>query len=162
MRDELDCLLKNGSVEPSVSPFGAPVIFVKKKDGTLRMCIDYRALNNITIKNQFLIPLIDNLTDRLFGAKVFTKIDLRWGYNQVHIHEDNIEKTTFRTCYRHYQYKVMPFGLTNALATFQALIQDILCPLLDKLVIVYIDDIPIFSKTDAKHHEHICQVPPLL
>src|SRR3954454_10644822 len=158
MCDELDHLLKNSSIEPSVSPFGAPVIFVKKKDGTLRMCIDYHALNNITIKNCFPIPLIDDLTDRLFGAKVFTKIDLHWGYNQVQIHEDDIEKTTFCTHYGHYQYKVMPFGLTNAPATFQALVQDILHPLLDKSVIVYINDILIFSKTDTKHAEHICQV----
>src|SRR4051794_21889577 len=158
MRDELDRLLKNGSVEPSVSPFGAPVIFVKKKDGTLRMCIDYCTLNNITIKNQFPIPLIDDLTDHLFGAKVFTKIDLCWGYNQVWIHNDDIEKTTFRTHYGHYQYKVMPFGLTNAPATFQALIQDVLHPLLNKSVVVYIDDILIFSKTDTEHAEHICQV----
>src|SRR4051794_27205711 len=155
MHEELDRLLKNGSVEPSLSPYGAPVIFVKKKDGTLRMCIDYRTLNNITIKNCFPIPLIDDLTDQLFGAKVFTKIDLHWSYNQVHIHEDDVEKTTFHTCYGHYQYKVMLFGLTNTLATFQALIQDILHPLLDKSVIVYIDDILIFSKTNTKHLEHI-------
>src|SRR3954470_24330625 len=126
------------------------------------MCIDYRALNNITIKNHFPIPLIDDLTNRLFGAKVFTKIDLRWGYNQVRIHEDDIEKTAFRTRYGHYQYKVMPFGLTNAPATFQALVQDVLRPLLDKSVIVYIDDILIFSKTDTEHCEHIRQVLTLL
>jgi hypothetical protein len=126
MRKELDKLLKNGSIEPSKSPYGAPVIFVKKKSGELRMCIDYRALNKITIKNQFPIPLIDDLVDRLHNAKVFTKIDLRSGYNQVCIHEDDIEKTAFRTHYGHYQYKVMPFGLTNAPATFQALVQDVL------------------------------------
>src|SRR5690242_13353403 len=97
-----------------MSPFGTPVIFIKKKDGTFQMCINYHALNNITIKNHFPIPLINDLMDHLFGAKVFMKIDLRWGYNQVHIHEDDIEKTTFRTCYGHYQYKVIPFGLTNA------------------------------------------------
>src|SRR4051795_3550820 len=159
---ELDHLLKNGLVEPSVSPFGAPVIFIKKKDGTLQMCIDYRALNNITIKNRFPIPLIDDLTDRLFGAKVFTKIDLRWGYNQVRIHEEDIEKTAFRTRYGHYQYKVMPFGLTNAPATFQALVQDILKPLLDICVIVYIDDILIYSHNDQEHVQHIRQVLEIL
>src|SRR3954468_13811425 len=162
MRKELDKLLRNGSIEPSLSPYGAPVIFIKKKGGELRMCIDYRALNAITIKNRFPIPLIDNLTDQLHGAQIFTKIDLRSGYNQIRIHEDDIEKTTFRTHYRHFQYKVMPFGLTNAPATFQALVQDILRPLLDKLVIVYIDDILIFSKTDAEHCEHIRQVLALL
>src|SRR6184192_1211767 len=120
MRAELDRLIKAGSIEPSTSPYGAPVIFVKKKDGKLRMCIDYRALNKITKKNRFPIPLIDDLIDRLQGAQVFTKIDLRWGYNQVRIHKDDIEKTAFRTRYGHYQYKVMPFGLTNAPATFSA------------------------------------------
>src|SRR3954469_14081128 len=162
MSKELDHLLKNGSIEPSVSPFGALVIFIKKKDGTLRMCIDYRALNNITIKNRFPIPLIDDLTDCLFGAKIFTKIDLRWGNNQVRVHADDIEKTAFCTRYGHYQYKVMPFGLTNAPATFQALVQGVLHPLLDKSVIMYIDNILIFSKTNAKHHKHICQVLTLL
>src|SRR3954467_11121149 len=162
LKEELDRLLKNGSVEPSVSPFGAPVIFVKKKDGTLRMCIDYRALNNITIKNRFPIPLIDDLTDRLFGAKVFTKIDLRWGYNQVRIHQDDIEKAAFCTRYGHYQYKVMPFGLMNAPATFQALVQDILRPLLDSCVIVYIDDILIYSRNDQEHVQHIRQVLEIL
>src|SRR3954467_778930 len=162
MRAELDRLIKAGSIEPSTSPYGAPVIFVKKKDGKLRMCINYQALNKITKKNRFPIPLIDDLIDRLQGASVFTKIDLRWGYNQVRIHKDDIEKTAFRTRYGHYQYKVMPFGLTNAPATFQALVQDILKPLLDICVIVYIDDILIFSKTDTEHREHIRQVLALL
>ena len=155
LRKELDKLLKNGSIEPSVSPYGAPVIFVKKKSGELRMCIDYRALNKITIKNRFPIPLIDDLIDRLHGAKVFTKIDLRSGYNQVRIHPEDIEKTAFRTRYGHFQYKVMPFGLTNAPATFQALVQDVLRPLLDVSVIVYIDDILIYSQNDADHSYHI-------
>jgi Reverse transcriptase (RNA-dependent DNA polymerase)/RNase H-like domain found in reverse transcriptase len=162
MRKELDKLLKNGSIEPSLSPFGAPVIFIKKKDGDLRMCIDYRALNNITIKNRFPIPLIDDLTDRLHGAAWFTKIDLRSGYNQVRIHEEDVEKTAFRTRYGHYQYRVMPFGLTNAPATFQALVQDILRPLLDKSVIVYIDDILIYSKNEEEHQRHIRQVLEIL
>src|SRR3954469_17860946 len=126
------------------------------------MCIDYHALNNITIKNCFPIPLIDDLTDCLFSTKVFTKIDLHWGYNQVRIHHEDIEKMAFCMCYGHYQYKVMPFRLTNTPATFQALIQDVLHPLLDKSVIVYIDDILIFSKTDAEHHEHIRQVLAIL
>ncbi|TMC24502.1 MAG: hypothetical protein E6J34_00380, partial [Chloroflexi bacterium] len=162
LRKELDKLLKNGSIEPSVSPYGAPVIFVKKKSGELRMCIDYRALNKITIKNRFPIPLIDDLIDRLHGAKVFTKIDLRSGYNQVRIHPEDIEKTAFRTRYGHFQYKVMPFGLTNAPATFQALVQDVLRPLLDVSVIVYIDDILIYSQNDADHSYHIRQVLELL
>src|SRR3954462_4413005 len=162
LRKELDKLLKNGSIEPSLSPYGAPVIFIKKKDGELRMCIDYRALNAITIKNRFPIPLIDDLTDQLHGAQIFTKINLRSGYNQIRIHEDDIEKTTFRTHYGHFQYKVMPFGLTNAPTTFQALVQDILCPLLDKCIIVYIDDILVYSKNDTDHQEHLRQVLALL
>ena len=162
MRKELDKLLKNGAIEPSKSPYGAPVIFVKKKSGDLRMCIDYRALNKITIKNRFPIPLIDDLVDRLHNAKVFTKIDLRSGYNQVRIHEDDIDKTAFRTRYGHYQYKVMPFGLTNAPATFQALVQDVLRPLLDISVIVYIDDILIYSQNDQDHAHHVRQVLELL
>lgn len=162
MKEELERLLKNGSIEPSVSPFGAPVIFVKKKDGSLRMCMDYRALNKITIKNRFPIPLIDDLLDRLHGAKIFSKIDLRWGYNQVRIHEDDIEKTAFRTRYGHYQFKVMPFGLTNAPATFQNLVQDILRPHLDEFVIVYIDDILIYSQNEEEHTRHVRKVLELL
>src|SRR4051812_7791041 len=158
MQKELDKLLKLGSIEPSLSPFGAPVIFVKKKNGDLRMCIDYRALNKITIKNRFPIPLIDDLIDRLHGAKVFTKIDLRSGYNQIRIHEGDIEKTAFQTRYGHFQYKVMPFGLTNAPATFQALMQEVLRPFLDIFVIVYIDDILIYSKNEQEHTEHLQQV----
>ena len=125
-------------------PIWCPSHLHQEKGGDLRMCIDYRALNKITIKNRFPIPLIDDLVDRLHSAKVFTKIDLRSGYNQVRIHEDDMEKTAFRTRYGHYQYKVMPFGLTNAPATFQALVQDILRPILDTSVIVYIDDILIY------------------
>ena len=102
MCKELDKLLANRSIEPSVSPYGAPVLFIKKKDGELWMCINYRALNNITIKNRFPIPLIDDLTDLLHGAKIFTKIDLRSGYNQVRIHEEDVEKTAFRTRYGHF------------------------------------------------------------
>src|SRR5829696_7248203 len=162
MRAELDQLIKAGSIEPSTSPYGAPAIFVKKKDGKLRMCIDYRALNKITKKNQFPIPLIDDLIDRLQGTSVFTKIDLRWGYNQVWIHQDDIEKTAFRTRYGHYQYKVMPFGLTNAPATFQSLVQDILRPHLDDFVIVYIDDILIYSKNEEDHAQHVRKVLELL
>ena len=162
MRKELDKLLANGSIEPSVSPYGAPVLFIKKKDGDLRMCIDYRALNNITIKNRFPIPLIDDLTDLLHGAQIFTKIDLRSGYNQIRIYDDDVEKTAFRTRYGHFQYRVMPFGLTNAPATFQALVQDVLRPLLDRCVIVYIDDILIYSHNEQEHAEHLQQVLQLL
>src|SRR3954470_18243388 len=104
-----------------------------------------------TIKNRFPIPLIDDLTDLLHGAQIFTKIDLRSGYNQIRIHDDDVEKTAFRTRYGHFQYRVMPFGLTNAPATFQALVQDVLRPLLDRCVIVYIDDILIYSQNEQEH-----------
>ena len=104
MRKELDKLLANGAIQPSRSPYGAPVVFMKKKDGELRMCVDYRALNKITIKNKYPIPRIDDLMDQLHDAKIFTKIDLRSGYNQVRIHPDDVEKTAFHTHYGHYEF----------------------------------------------------------
>ena len=125
MCKELDKLLANGAIQPSRSPYGAPVVFIKKKDGELRMCIDYRALNKITIKNKYPIPRIDDLMDQIHGAQVFSKIDLRSGYNQIRIHPDDIEKTAFRTRYGHYEFRVMPFGLTNSPATFMMVMQDV-------------------------------------
>ena len=130
-----------------MSPYAAPILFVKKKDGTTRMCTDYRALNKITKKNVYPLPRIDELLDRLWGTKYFTKIDLRQRYNQIRTKESNVEKIAFRTRYGHYEYMVLPFGLTNAPATFMGLMNEVFRPLLDKSVLVYLDDIMVYSCT---------------
>jgi hypothetical protein len=158
LRRQLDVLLKDGKITPSTSPYGAPVLFVRKKGGELRMCIDYRALNSQTIKNRYALPRIDELLDRLFGARIFTKIDLTSGYWQIAISSADRHKTAFRTRYGHYEFQVMPFGLTNAPATFQTLMNDIFRDLLDKCVIVYIDDILIYSKTPEEHEANVREV----
>ena len=122
---QLDDLLEKGLVEPSCSPYGAPVLFVKKKDGSMRMCIDYRKLNSCTIKNSYPLPRIDDLLDQLHGANVFSSLDLRSGYHQVRIKEGDEYKTAFRTQFGHYQFRVLPFWLCNAPATFHWLINDV-------------------------------------
>ena len=162
LRKELDDLLEKGHIQPSKSPFGSPVIFVKKKDGSMRLCIDYRALNKLTIKNRYPLPRIDGLLDQLQGAKVFSKIDLRSGYHQVRIHPDDIEKTAFRTRYGHFEFRVMPFGLTNVPATFVNLMQDIFQPIVDKFMVVYVDDILVYSKNEEEHLDHLRQVLDIL
>jgi len=158
LRTQLQQLLRDGKISPSTSPYGAPVLFVKKKGGGLRLCIDYRALNSQTIKNRYAIPRIDELFDRLYGAKVFSKIDLTSGYWQIAIAAADRYKTAFRTRYGHYEFNVMPFGLTNAPATFQSLMNDIFRDILDECVIVYLDDILIFSKNPEDHERHVRQV----
>jgi hypothetical protein len=164
-RDELKVLderlksnLQKGYIRPSESPAGYPVMFVKKKDGTLRQCVDYRQLNSITIKNRYPLPLISELKDRLHKAKYFTKLDLRDGYHLVRIKEGEEWKTAFRTRYGHYEYTVMPFGLTNAPATFQALVNSVLREYLDHFVVAYLDDILIYSETLEEHEEHVKKV----
>jgi hypothetical protein len=162
LKKQLDDLIAAGFIQPSKSPFAAPVLFVKKKDGSMRMCVDYRDLNKITIKNRYPLPRIDELFDRLKGAKCFSKIDLRSGYHQVRIHPDDVPKTAFRTRYGHYEFLVLPFGLTNAPATFMHLMQSVFGPHLDSFVIVFLDDILIYSKTNEEHEQHVRSVLELL
>ena len=158
LKRQLEELLQKGYIRPSVSPFGAPVLFVHKKDGTLRLCIDYRALNKLTIKNRYPLPRIEELMDRLVGAQYFSKIDLYSGYHQIRIKEEDVHKTAFRTRYGHYEFLVMPFGLTNAPATFMTMMNDIFRQYLDQFVIVYLDDILIYSKTKEEHWQHVQKV----
>ncbi|GJS04644.1 putative reverse transcriptase domain-containing protein [Tanacetum coccineum] len=133
---------------------GAPVIFVQEEDGC-RMCIDYRELNKLTVKNRYPLPRIDDLFDQLQGSSVYSKIDLRSGYHQLRVREEDISKTAFRTRYGHYEFQVMPFGLTNAPAVFMDLMNRVCKPYLDKFVIVFIDDILIYSKNKQEHEEHL-------
>lgn len=158
LRDYLDDHLKKGFIRPSRSPAGAPVLFVKKKDGSLRLCVDYRALNAITTPNRAPLPLIDSLLPRLRNARVFSKVDLRGAYNLVRIRPGDEWKTAFRCQYGHYEYLVMPFGLTNAPAVFQSMMDDIFRDFLDQFVVVYLDDILIFSDTLEAHVDHVRQV----
>ncbi|KAL0534735.1 hypothetical protein IC582_029028 [Cucumis melo] len=158
LKVQLQELLDKGFIRPSVSPWGAPVLFVKKKDGSMRLCIDYRELNKVTVKNRYPLPRIDDLFDQLQGATVFSKIDLRSGYHQLRIRDGDIPKTAFRSRYGHYKFVVMPFGLTNAPAVFMDLMNRVFKDFLDSFVIVFIDDILIYSKTEAEHEEHLHQV----
>ncbi|KAG7674175.1 hypothetical protein KSW81_006007 [Nannochloris sp. 'desiccata'] len=155
MQRQINEMLENGEIQPSVSPYGSPVLFVKKQDGSLRMCIDYRALNKQTVKNRYPLPRIEEMLDRLGKAKYFTKLDLRSGYYQIRVAKEDIYKTAFSTRYGHYEFLVMPFGLTNAPATFQTLMNDIFRTSLDKFIMVYLDDILIFSDTLEDHEKHV-------
>ncbi|KAL0544475.1 hypothetical protein IC582_019591 [Cucumis melo] len=158
LKVQLQELLDKGFIRPSVSPWGAPVLFVKKKDGSMRLCIDYRELNKVTIKNRYPLPRIDDLFDQLQGATVFSKIDLRSGYHQLRIKDGDVPKTAFRSRYGHYEFIVMSFGLTNAPAVFMDLMNRVFREFLDTFVIVFIDDILIYSKTEAEHEEHLRMV----
>ncbi|GJS92972.1 putative reverse transcriptase domain-containing protein [Tanacetum coccineum] len=162
LAEQLQELTDKGFIRPSSSPWGAPVLFVKKKDGSFRMCIDYRELNKLTVKNRYPLPRIDDLFDQLQGSSIYSKIDLRSGYHQLRVREEDILKTAFRTRYGHYEFQVMPFGLTNAPAVFMDLMNRVCKPYLDKFVIVFIDDILIYSKSKKEHEGHLRQILKLL
>nr|GEX18512.1 putative reverse transcriptase domain-containing protein [Tanacetum cinerariifolium] len=151
---QLQELSDKGFIRPSSSPWGAPVLFVKKKDGSFRMCIDYRERNKLTVKNRYPLPRIDDLLDQLQGSRVYSKIDLRSGYHQFRVWEEDIPKTAFRTRYGHYKFQVMSFGLTNVPAVFMDLMNRVCKPYLDRFVIVFIDDILIYSKNRKEHEGH--------
>jgi hypothetical protein len=155
LKAQLQDLLEKGFIRPSSSPWGCPAIFVKKNDQTLRMCVDYRPLNEVTIKNKYPLPRIDILFDQLTGAQVFSKIDLRSGYHQIRIRPEDIPKTAFTTRYGLFKYLVMSFGLTNAPAHFTYLMNSVFMPELDKFLVVFIDDILIYSKNKEEHAQHL-------
>ena len=158
LREYLEENLRKGFIRPSNSPAGAPILFAKKKDGSLRLCVDYRGLNKITRKNRYPLPRINDLLDQLRNARVFTKLDLRAGYYNVRIAPGDEWKTTFRTCYGSFEYLVMPFGLTNAPASFQYFMNDIFRDMTDDFVIIYLDDILIFSRDPDEHAGHVRRV----
>ena len=140
----------------------ALILFVKKKDRTLRLCIDFRQLNKVTVKNKYPLPRIDDLFDQLKDAKIFSKIDLRSGYHQVRINDEDISKTAFRTRYGHYEFTVVLFGLTNALVVFMSLMNGVFRDYLDKFVIVFLDDILVYSKSEEEHEQHLRMVLQVL
>ena len=158
LRQYLDDSLEKGWIQPSKSPAGAPILFVPKADGSMRLCVDYRGLNKITIKNRHPLPLISELLDRLSRAAIFTKLDLRDAYHRLRIRKGDEWKTAFKTRYGHFEYLVMPFGLANAPASFQAYIHKALGNLVDTICIVYLDDILIFSENEADHPAHVAEV----
>ena len=162
LRVQLHELLDKGFIRPSTSPWGAPVLFAKKKDKTLRLCIDYRQLNRVTIKNRYPLSRIDDLFDQLRGARVYSKIDLRTGYHQLRVRDTDIPKTTFRMRYGHFEFTVMPFGLTNAPAAFMDLMHRIFQPYFDQFVVVFVDDILIYSQSEWEHEYHLRIVLQLL
>ncbi|CCO34658.1 hypothetical protein RSOLAG1IB_09781 [Rhizoctonia solani AG-1 IB] len=158
LKEHLDTEVATGKIRPSKSPAGAPVMFVKKADGSLRLVVDYQKLNEVTIKDVYPLPRQDDLMAKLQDAKIFTKLDLRWGYNNVRIKEGDKWKTAFKTKYGSFEYLVMPFGLTNAPAAFQRFMNDLFRDLLDITVVVYLDDILIFSKDPTEHSNHVREV----
>ncbi|WMV19547.1 hypothetical protein MTR67_012932 [Solanum verrucosum] len=155
LKAQIQEFLDKGFIRPSASPWGAPALFVKKKNGSMRMCIDYRQLNRVTIRNKYPLPRINDLFDQLQGASVFSKIDLRSGYHQLKIRPKDVPNTTFRTGYRHYEFLVMSFGLTNAPGTFMSLMNEVFKPFLDSFVIVFINDILAYSKSEEEHADHL-------
>ncbi|GKB90476.1 putative reverse transcriptase domain-containing protein [Tanacetum coccineum] len=162
LSNQLQELAHQGFIRPSTSPWGAPVLFLKKKDGSFRMCIDYQELNKLTVKNRYPLPRIDDLFDQLQDSSVYSKINLRSGYHQLRVKDEDIPKTTFRTRYKHYEFQVMPFGLTNAHAVFIDLMNRMCKPYLDKFVIVFIDDILIYSRNKEEYANYLRIILELL
>ncbi|GJR34161.1 putative reverse transcriptase domain-containing protein [Tanacetum coccineum] len=162
LSNQLQELADRDFIRPSTSPWGAHVLFVKKKDGYFRMCIDYRELNKLTVKNRYPLPRIDDLFDQLQGSSVYSKIDLRLGYHQLRVRGEDIPKTAFRMRYGHYEFQVMPFGLTNAPAVFMDLMNRVCKPYLDKFIIVFIDDILIYFCNKEEHANHLRIILELL
>jgi hypothetical protein len=162
LKEQLQELLDKGFIRPSVSPWWAPVLFVKKKDGSMRLCINYREMNKVTVKNKYPLPRVNDIFDQLHGSQVFSKIDLRSGYHQLKIKEEDIQKTTFRTRYGHYEFLVMPFGLTNAPAVFMDMMNRTFREFVDWCVVVFIDDILVYSKSREEHEEHLSTILSIL
>jgi hypothetical protein len=155
MNDDMMHSRNSISVKPGMLHWGSPVLFVDKRDGTIRLCVDYRKLNEVTIKNNYPLPKIEDLFDQLNGAKMFSKIDLRTGYHQLKVRESDIPKTSFTTRYGLFEYTVMSFGLTNIPTYFMNLMNKVFMKFLDKFVVVFIDDILVYSKTKEEHAEHL-------
>ena len=155
LKTQLQELLDKRFVRTSVSPWGVSVLFVKKKDDTPRMCISYRQINKVTVKNKYPLSRIEDLFDQLKGASVFSKIDLRSGYHQLRVKDVDVLKTTFRTRYDHYEFLIMPFGLTNASTAFMDLMNRVFHPYLDQFVMVFIDDILVYSKDAQEYEQHL-------
>jgi len=155
LKKQIEELLGKQFIRPSTSPWGAPMLLAKKKDGSSRLYVDYRQLNNITIKNKYPLSRIDDLMDQLHGSSVFSNIDLRLGYHQSLVKGDDVQKTAFRSWYRHYEYMVTPFSVTNAPAVFMDYMNRIFCQFLDKFIMVFIDDILIYYRTQEEHVEHL-------
>ena len=155
LKVQLQELLDKGFIKPNTSPWGTPILFAENKDKTLRLCIDYQQLNRVTIKNQYPLPMIDDLFDLLRGARVYSKIDLCTGYHQLRVRQAYIPKTTFRTRYGHFKFTVMPFGLTNAPTAFIDLMHRVFQPYLDQFVKVFVDNILIYYQSEEEHENHL-------